>query len=255
MSHRATGRAMRDWPQKITGRQSRNQNRTCPQNTQNTQINADTENEFFVCVRLRVLRAKAFSLIPCLHQENSSPLCVILPECSAACCQLICQPNRGNILKMPKKPKSVQFRACLKTQTHRREKPGEPVLCSAVFQNCPPSVRLRRTGHIADFQIGTAFHVITGAGLEAREPADFEACATACQPPDVSDSPKRAIKPIKSMQPTYNKLLAAFSTKTQSYQIKVKSVTSGKAGGMEECEPLKAVCFVPLAAQSGISDS
>jgi hypothetical protein len=70
---------------------SRNQNRTCPQNIQ---INADKENEVFVCVHLRVLRAKAFSLIPCLHQENSSPLCVILPECSAACCPLICQPNR-----------------------------------------------------------------------------------------------------------------------------------------------------------------
>jgi hypothetical protein len=33
------------------------------------------------------------------------------------------------------------------------------------------------------------------------------------------------------------------------------SVTSGKAGGLKECEPLKAVCFVPLAAQSGISDN
>jgi hypothetical protein len=73
---------------------NRNQNRICPQNTP---INADTENEFFVCVLLRVLRAKAFSLIPCLHQEKSSPLCVILPECSAACCPLICQSNRRNI--------------------------------------------------------------------------------------------------------------------------------------------------------------
>ena len=45
---------------------SRNRSRTCPQITQ---INADTEKECFICVRLRVLQAKTSSLVPCVPSQ------------------------------------------------------------------------------------------------------------------------------------------------------------------------------------------
>jgi len=37
-----------------------------------TKINADTENECFVCVDLRILRTRAFPLVPCVLQKKSS---------------------------------------------------------------------------------------------------------------------------------------------------------------------------------------
>jgi hypothetical protein len=46
---------------------SRNRIRTCPQNTQ---MDADQEFLFRICVNLRGLRAEAFSLVLCLLQER-----------------------------------------------------------------------------------------------------------------------------------------------------------------------------------------
>jgi hypothetical protein len=59
-------------PQRNTTRQSPNRIRICPQNTQ---INAEKKKNlrlrFCVILRvLRVLRAWAFSLIPCVPQKN-----------------------------------------------------------------------------------------------------------------------------------------------------------------------------------------
>ena len=73
--------------------------------------------------------------------------------------------------------KTKGLRTCPKIDTKRNFRAGGPVLCRAVFQNCPPSARLRRTGRIADFQVGsTAGHP---AGLETCGTADLEVRATA----------------------------------------------------------------------------